>query len=70
VRAILLILALADLALKTSPYLSTYSNTVADLDVFDLVADFDGLMERLCQSEVLPNKMVYLYLSNDLMSDA
>ena len=46
-RAVVLIVILANLALQASPDLSTHANAVADLDSLNLGADFDGVADDL-----------------------
>ena len=43
VRAVVLVIRLADLALQAGPDLCTNTNAVANLDGSDLVADLDGV---------------------------
>ena len=44
-RAVVLVVRLADFALQASPDLSTDTNAVSNFDGGNLVADFDGLAD-------------------------
>lgn len=46
-RAVILVLALADIALQAGPHLGTNTNAIAHLNLLHVLADLDGLANNL-----------------------